>query len=313
MLTDRRPNIQPYTYPQAYEFLKKQESVFWNAHEIKTERDVNQYYNEFTPAERHLISTLLKIFTEYELHIGCYWSDVVARDFGGHWEIGAMAKMFSAMENVHAVFYNKLNEGLGLNTPEFYNSWTEDKNLKANIEVIDKYFERDHATGLAALAFTEGVKLYGSFAVLLNFPRHGKLRGVENGLRYSVFDETLHCNASSWLYQTYCSEFPQYKLSPDRVQNMAETFVNAECLLIDRLFDKGPIEGIKIADVKQFVKNRANRVVSMLGYDKPYPEAKSEIDEWFYLMINAKEDVDFFVSKVTDYTKGWDFSGVQKW
>lgn len=312
-LLDTREHFQPFAYPQAFEFLKSQEKVFWNAHEINTERDIQQYHNEFTEADKHLIQTLLKVFTTYEMKIGCFWSDVVASLFAGHWEVAAMAKMFSAMENVHAVFYNKLNEGLYMNTPSFYTEFTREPQLNSNVKILDDYLNHpDIATKLAAFSFAEGVKLYGSFAVLLNFPRHGKLRGVENGLKYSVFDEALHCRASSWLYKTYCDEVG-YKLSAAYLSDMANEFVEVELQLVDVLFSVGEIEGITKQDVVDFVHHRANRVLTYLGTEGTLPDNRSSVASWFYPFINAQEDTDFFVSKVTEYEQGWDFSGVTKW
>src|SRR5512142_1538780 len=42
-------------------------------------------------------------------------------------------------------------------------------------------------------AFTEGLQLFASFAILLNFPRFGKMKGMGQIISWSVRDETLHC------------------------------------------------------------------------------------------------------------------------
>ena len=313
MLTDSREHFQPFQYPMAAKFLESQEKVFWNSHEIQVGRDVQQYHSEFTESEKHLIVTLLKVFTEYELHVGCFWSDVVAKEFGGHWEVAAMAKIFSATENVHALFYNKLNEGLYLNDAEFYNSFKLSPSLSKNINIITKHLENPSLLSkLAAFSFVEGVKLYGSFAVLLNFPRQGKLRGVENGLKYSVSDEALHCRASSWLYKQL-SEETSTSLSNSELHEMARSFVDVEIILVEELFSKGTIEGITQEDVVEFVKHRADRVLTYLGSVPLYGTGETKISEWFYTFINAQEDTDFFVSKATEYEQGWNFSGVVKW
>ena len=54
-----------------------------------------------------------------------------------------------------------------------------------------------HADVLRTLAmfggFTEGLQLFASFAMLLNFPRHNKMSGMGQMVSWSVRDETLHC------------------------------------------------------------------------------------------------------------------------
>jgi len=310
VLTDKREYFQPFRYPQAFEFLKRQEKIFWNAHEINVERDVHQFHVDFSASEKHMITTILRLFTQYELNVGCYWSDFVGKKFGGHWEVAAMAKMFSSMENVHALFYNKLNEGLYLNTPEFYSSYKDNSVLDGNVQITAVNEELSIEESLARLAFAEGVKLFGSFAVLTSFPRFGKLRGVENGLRYSIFDEMLHCAASCWLYKEYTKEANTF-LSEEKIRNIAMRFTVEELALVDLLFQEGEPTGLPKSEVNLFVLHRADKVCEMLGYPPVFEVDKpTELSKWFYTFVNAQEDTDFFVSKATEYQQGWDFGEI---
>ena len=40
-------------------------------------------------------------------------------------------------------------------------------------------------------AFTEGLQLFASFAIFLNFPRHNKMKGMGQIVTWSVRDETF--------------------------------------------------------------------------------------------------------------------------
>ena len=52
-------------------------------------------------------------------------------------------------------------------------------------------------------AFTEGVQLFSSFAILLNYPRHNLMKGMGQIVTWSVRDETLHVESMSRLFQEF--------------------------------------------------------------------------------------------------------------
>ena len=58
-------------------------------------------------------------------------------------------------------------------------------------------------------AFTEGLQLFASFAILLNFPRHNKLKGMGQIVTWSVRDETLHCNSMIRIFKEFIKENPE--------------------------------------------------------------------------------------------------------
>jgi ribonucleoside-diphosphate reductase beta chain len=55
-------------------------------------------------------------------------------------------------------------------------------------------------------AFTEGMSLFASFAMLLNFPRHNKMNGMGQIVSWSVRDESLHCEGITKLYHAWNEE-----------------------------------------------------------------------------------------------------------
>ena len=108
-------------YDFAIEYANQQMEIFWHPMEINVEKDLQQVKTELTDAEMHGIITTLKLFTLYEIHVGSdYWSDVVGKIFMRP-DIQRMSNAFSFFEiNVHAPFYNRLNEILGLNNDDFF-------------------------------------------------------------------------------------------------------------------------------------------------------------------------------------------------
>jgi len=185
-------------YPMALELAETQEKILWTVNEIHIEKDLHDLKLNLTEAELHGVTTVLKLFTKYELHVGRdYWLDRVRKVFPRP-DIDRMAAVFGYVEiNVHAPFYNKINEILGLATDEFYESYKESKVLVERINWIHDIVslprtnELDNLKSLAAFAFVEGAVLYSSFAFLKHFQVEGKnlLANLVAGINFSVRDE----------------------------------------------------------------------------------------------------------------------------
>ena len=174
-LLDKRENFRPFEYDKAFDFLKAQNDHHWTHSQIEVDSDLVQYNTEFTEAEKHGINTVLKLFTTYEISVGDYWTDVIYKNFPKH-EVRMMAQVFSGMEVEHALFYDKLNESLGLANKEFYLSFLQEKEMKSRMDFIgEKLMEgksgkkEELALSLATFSFIEGVVLYSSFAFLMSF------------------------------------------------------------------------------------------------------------------------------------------------
>ena len=178
-----------FDYPEALAFADKQNGVFWTFDEIDLEKDVHSILTDFTPSERHGVTTALKLFTKYELIVGNeYWSGTVKPNFQ-HPDIELMADAFCYFEsNVHARFYNRINELLGLATEEFHHSWQYDPVLASRINYLDTIVSgKDLPLSLAVFSMMEGCVLYSSFAFLKHFQSNGKnkLSNLVAGINFS--------------------------------------------------------------------------------------------------------------------------------
>lgn len=184
-----------FDYPEAIAFAQQQNSIFWTDDEIRVDKDVQDIMVNMSEAERHGVITVLKLFTLYELIAGNeYWSGRVQKMFPRP-DIQRMANCFSFFElNVHAPFYNKLNEALHLNTDEFYSEYVNDPILKERMEFVDSYVNHtEDLVSLGVFSMVEGAILYSSFAFLKHFQAQGKnkLLNVVRGINFSVRDECV--------------------------------------------------------------------------------------------------------------------------
>lgn len=298
-------------YPEAIEFTRKQINVCWFDNEINVEKDVQDILVNLTESEKHGVITTLKLFTKYELIVGDeYWTKV-AQLFKKPACVSRMANCFSFMElNVHAPFYSKINEALGLATNEFYTEYVNDPVLKERIDMLEMYARPKNfrtSTFLAALAFIEGVVLYSSFAYLKHFQSQGKnkILNIVRGIDFSARDEGLHSEASAWLYRTYMHE-ENLRPDADEIILMAELVREHEHRIVDKIFERGAIEGITDVQMKHFIDSRINVVLRNLGLHNLYEVKYNPVAEWFYKGINDFTMNDFFSGQGREYKRDWD-------
>lgn len=310
MITDKQ-EAYVIAYPQAEQFAELQEDIFWTAKEIGMEKDLHDLHNNLTEAEMHGVVTVLKLFTLYETHVGNdYWLDFIRKKFERP-EIQRMASVFGMFElNVHAPFYNKINEVLNLNTEEFYNSYVEDKTLRGRMDWLDRQFEGDDTLAkLAVGSIVEGAVLYSNFAFLKHFQAEGKnkLVNMAAGINFSVRDENLHSLAGAWLFNTLREESEQLdnKELDKKIYKTCGKIYEHETRIIDMIFEKGEIKGITDLQMKNFIQARLNLCLEQLRLDPLYEVDYDPISKWFYKNINTPQLHDFFHKQGNSYNRDW--------
>ena len=320
-LLHERIIYKPFEYPQAYEYWLNQQQAHWLHTEIPMMSDLNDCNSNLNKTEKNIIGSILKGFAQTETIVNDYWSGLVTKWFRKP-EVIMMATTFGAFETIHAEAYSLLNETLGLDN---FSEFLEDEATMAKIEnlmlVRDSFNgEKDlHeiAKSLAIFsAFTEGVNLFSSFAILLSFKMRNKLKGVGQIVEWSIRDESMHSEAGCWLFRTLIEENPYLKTKE------LETAINEAALLslkleldfIDKVFELGDLEGCSKYDLQNFIKNRVNTKLGDLGYGPIITDidlTAVERMKWFDHLSAGKQHTDFFANRVTNYSKGtmtWDES-----
>lgn len=312
MLLDTRTTYV-VEYPEAVKFTETQTSIFWPPSEIKVEKDVQDILTNLTEAEKHGVITTLKLFTQYELIVGDEYWGKVGEMFPKPACVQRMANCFSFFElNIHAPFYAKINEALGLANDKFYTEYLEDPVLKERVEQLESYADTGSPLSfLAHLALAEGVILYSNFAFLKHFQSQGKnkITNIVRGINFSARDEALHSEASAWLFRTLKGEL---RLPDDYVEEdvkiMAHAVREHEHAIVDKIFERGPIEGITDVQMKHFIDSRINLVMRNLGFKNMYEVKYDPISSWFYDGINSYVFNDFFSGIGREYGRNWDDS-----
>jgi ribonucleoside-diphosphate reductase beta chain len=311
-----RMTYAPFQYQKAYDYWEKQQQSHWLHTEINMASDINDWKLKLTDTERNVIGHILKGFTQSEVFIQEYWGQMVGKWFKKP-EIQMMAASFSSMESIHAVSYAYLNQSLGL---EDFDAFLHEPVAKAKIDRLINTkgkSKEEIAKSLAIFsAFNEGVNLFSSFAILLNFSRFNKLKGVGQIIAFSIKDESLHSEAGCWLFRTLVSEFPEIMTDKlkDEIYDAARLTVELEDAFISKAFEFGLVEGLDLSDLKAFIRFRTNTKLGDLGLGKIWKNIDKQALErmsWFDVMSSGTSHDDFFASKISDYSKGViDFSNI---
>jgi ribonucleoside-diphosphate reductase beta chain len=308
-LLTRRKAYKPFLYPKAFEYWLKQQQAHWLATEVPLASDLQDWKFNLSEAEKSVIGGILKGFTQTEVLVNDYWSGKVAKWFP-HPEIAMAATTMAASETIHVHAYSLLDESLGFDD---YEAYLAEPTIQAKMEKLMSLPGsniQDKALSLAVFsAFTEGVSLFSSFAVLQSFSRFNKLKGVAQIVSWSVRDESLHSEFGCWLFRTLISEYPDIWTDEFKktVYQAARDVVALEDDFIDKVFEKGEVEGLSSKDLKNFIRNRANTKLGELGLKKNWKNIDEEAlkrMEWFEVISSGASSQDFFSQKPSAYSKG---------
>jgi ribonucleoside-diphosphate reductase beta chain len=305
-LLTENPVYKPFRYPWAYEAWLTQQRVHWLPEEVPLADDVKDWHRNLTDGERNLMTQIFRFFTQADVEVNnCYmkhYSQVFKPT-----EVLMMLSAFSNIETIHIAAYSHLLDTIGM--PELeYQAFLRYKEMKDKFDYMQGFrvdSRHEIAKTLAAFgAFTEGLQLFASFAILLNFPRFGKMKGMGQIVSWSVRDETLHCISIIRLFRVFIAENPAIWTERLRGEliGICATIVSHEDAFIDLAFAEGPVEGLKAAEVKQYIRYIADRRLQQLGLDPLYDIEANPLP-WLDDMLNAVEHANFFENRSTEYSK----------
>jgi ribonucleoside-diphosphate reductase beta chain len=306
-LTDERSNFKPFNYEWAYQAWLKHEQSHWLHTEVPMAEDVKDWKSKVSNEEKRFLTNIFRFFTQGDVDVaGGYVKNYLP--YFPQPEIRMMLTGFAAREALHVAAYSHLIETLGM--PEAtYNEFLEYEAMREKHDYFLSIAGQDATTiaqQIAAFsAFTEGMQLFSSFIMLLNFPRHGKMKGMGQIVTWSIVDETMHAESMIKLFRTFVEENRDIwndKLKGE-IYTIATKMVELEDKFIDMCFEMGPMENLTSEDVKQYIRYIADRRLIALGLKGIFKVKKNPLP-WVEEMINSPTHTNFFENRSTDYAKG---------
>ena len=305
-LLDENPVYKPFRYPWAYDAWLIQQRIHWLPEEVPLADDVKDWNRTLSDPERNLLSQIFRFFTQSDVEVNNCYMKHYSRVFKPT-EVQMMLAAFSNMETVHIAAYSHLLDTIGMPEAE-YSAFLHYKAMKDKYDYMHAFgvdTKEDIAKTLAVFgAFTEGLQLFASFAILLNFPRFNKMKGMGQIVSWSVRDESLHTQSIIRLFHTFVNENPEIRteaLERD-LYKACETIVTHEDAFIDLAFELGPVEGLAAAEVKSYIRYIADRRLGQLGLQPIYRTEKNPLP-WLDAILNGVEHTNFFENRATEYSK----------
>jgi len=303
----RTPSVgyKPFRYPWAYEFWRRQQQVHWMPEEVPLGEDVKDWASKLNDGERNLLTQIFRFFTQSDIEVNDNYMERYSRVFKPT-EIKMMLASFSNIETIHVAAYALLLETIGMPESEFA-AFYDYQEMRDKHDYMGKFGVESDADILRTVAmfgaFTEGLQLFASFAMLMNFPRFNKMKGMGQIVTWSVRDESLHCEGMIKLFHAYAKETGA--LTDEVKEDIAEccrTVVSMEDKFIDLAFEMGPVQGMTPDDIKQYIRYIADWRLGQLGLPKIYGVTEHPIP-WLTAILNGVEHANFFEARATEYSK----------
>lgn len=305
-LFEKRPYYKPFEYPWAYDLYKLQSRAHWLPEESPVADDIADYRQKLTDDERNIIAAIFRFFTQAD-------SDV-ASGYSEHYlpllcppEIRMMLLTFGSFEAIHQDAYSQLIDTLGF-PEDSYKVFMEYKAMVDKHEFLEKQSTgtiEDLAKTIAVFsAFTEGVQLFGSFAILMNFPRHNLMKNMGQIISWSIRDENLHVKGMSQVFRALIDEYPELWTDALKcsIYTAAEQIVALEFSFIDTVFEQvTELRDMTKEELKQYIKHLAGQRLMAIGLKDIYGEENPF--PWIDYLVSGVEHANFFETRATEYAK----------
>ena len=306
MLLEEREYYKPFVYPWAFEFYKRQQQMHWLPDEVPLQDDIKDYKEKLSPDNRLLLDNIFKFFTQADVDVCCGYAKHYLPTFKQP-EIRMMLVSYASMEAVHQEAYSLLLETLG-KSDDMYQEFFDIQAMSEKHEYLTDFSMKNPHEIAKTMAvysgFTEGVQLFSSFAILLNYPRHNLMKGMGQIVTWSIRDESLHVEGLSKLFRTYIAENPEIwtdKLKYE-IYCAAERVVELEDKFIDVCFAKADIPDLTPKEVKEYIRYIADRRLLGLGMKNIFHSNENPLP-WIDMQVNAVEHTNFFENRATEYAK----------
>ncbi|SDL85165.1 ribonucleotide-diphosphate reductase subunit beta [Maricaulis salignorans] len=297
---------KPFRYPWAHDFWKKQQQVHWMPEEVPLGEDCKDWATKLNDNERNLLTQIFRFFTQSDIEVNDNYMERYARVFKPV-EVKMMLSAFSNMETIHIAAYALLLETIGMPDSEF-SAFMDYKAMSDKHDFMQKFGVDSNEDILRTVAmfgaFTEGLQLFASFAMLMNFPRLNKMKGMGQIVTWSIRDESLHCEGMIKLFHAFAEETGALSQAvKDDIVDCCRTVVALEDKFIELAFEMGEVEGMTPADIKTYIRYIADWRLQQLGLPKIYNIEKHPLP-WLSEILNGVEHANFFEARATEYSKG---------
>ncbi|WP_298782292.1 ribonucleotide-diphosphate reductase subunit beta [uncultured Polaribacter sp.] len=309
---EKRLNLKPYDYPELNEYVDAIRHSYWIHTEFNYTSDIQDFKAYLSETEKSAIKNTMLAISQIEVAVKTFWGDIYKRMPKP--EIGSVGSTFAESEVRHHDAYSHLLEILGLNN--------EFKNLKKNPVIMRRvnYLElalknvnsednKEFSESIILFSlFIEHVSLFSQFLIIMAFNKHKNvLKGVSNVVEATSKEEQIHGDFGIDVIKIIKEENPDWFDDAHTllVQETCKEAFLSESKIIDWIFEKGELDFLPKAVIKEFIKNRFNKSLTSIGIPTVFEVDDALVAEtdWFDDEIIGTKHGDFFVKRSINYSK----------
>lgn len=308
-----RQTYKPFLYPKAYDLWLEHEQMHWLPREVALHEDIRDWSNKLSEDDRTFLTNVFLLFTQGDVDVANGYIQDYLPHFK-HPEIRMMLLGFAGRETIHIDAYSYLNEQLG-KPDSFYKDFLKIPVMKYKHDFLERIInsgntKEDLPLQIAGIsAFTEGMFLFSSFVMLLNYPRNGLMKGMGQIITWSILDEQKHVEGLMYLFHEIIKEEPKFmsEAVKSEIYSTAELMQEMELDFIDYVYGKlDVIHNLHKDDLKNYIRYIVNRRLAAMGL-KPLRVNEDVQDNplpWVDEMIGSQNHENFFETRATSYAKG---------
>jgi ribonucleoside-diphosphate reductase beta chain len=132
-------------------------------------------------------------------------------------------------------------------------------------------------------------------------------KGTSNAVEATSKEEQIHGLFGIELINIIKQENPEwfYENYIKSITDFCKEFYQSEENLIDWILEKGDLEFLSKYTVKEFIKNRINNDLEMVGFPKIFEVDEKAIKEtnWFEEEVITTKHTDFFFKRSINYSR----------
>ena len=306
-ILDKRDFYKPFSYPWAFDYYRQQLKLHWIPDEVPMQSDISDWKHNMTEAEKNLLMHIFRFFTQADTDVAKGYAQFYLPKLSCHPEVAQMLTTFASFEAIHVEAYALLLNTLNIPDSQFqaFSEYKEMADKHEYMSAMKMDSVKDILRTIAIYSgFGEGMQLFSSFAILMNFPRFGKMKGMGQIVTWSIRDEQIHCEGMLRLFRTIVEEYPEEWTDEVRgsIYEACRRMVDLEDKFVELAFEQGGIEGLDKSELLQYIRYIADRRLLQMGL-KPNFGVKENPLLWLEEMLNVQEHANFFETRVTEYQK----------
>ena len=309
---DKRVAFKPFEYPEVSEYKNAIAHSYWLVSEFNFISDVQDYNVRLNDSEKNSLKNAILAVSQIEVSVKKFWTKL--GDKFPKAEVDQVGVCFGECEVRHSDAYSELLEVLGMNGD--FEKLLEVPAIRGRIDYLTKYLKnandsdnKKYSLTLALFSiFIENVSLFSQFLIIKSFNKClNVLKDIDNVIQATMREEQIHALFGVYLINQIKKEFSEWFNEEfyASIYEACNKSYDAEMNIIDWIFEKGELPYLSKDVVKEFIKNRFNESLDMIGCKKLFTVDNVKLKEvsWFDEEMHANVKADFFYKKPVTYSK----------